>query len=149
MLVFSYAVELDLMEANSSESDEFLREAAKAYRQRTACYRALGAMENAAQRDLKRAVALEAKTKKGPADPPRIAASAPPELPGKVKVYNGWKEPVTLVIAGVPHILQVGETRTLPVPLGSSPYEIQSGPHRVKGNLEAGGQYNIKPPDGQ
>jgi hypothetical protein len=148
MLVFSYAVEFDLMDPKATDADDFLREAAKAYRQRAACYRSLGALENSAQRDIKRAEAIEAKIKKTP-DATTTTEKPAADLPGRVKVYNGWNAPVTLVIAGVPHKLDVGETRTLPVPNGSSPYEIQTGQHRIKGTLEAGGAYNIKPPEGQ
>jgi hypothetical protein len=147
MLVFSYAVELDLIESKAEDLDDFLREAATAYRKRAACLRTLGALETAAQRDIRRAELLEVRIKKA-AEPNKVATAGPPELLGRVTIHNGWTEPVTLVIAGVSHSFKVDETRTLAIPEGTSPYEIQSGPHRVKGTLEAGGNYNIKPPTG-
>jgi tetratricopeptide (TPR) repeat protein len=147
MLVFSYAVELDLTDAKTAEMDDFLREAAASYRKRAACLRTLGALEPAAQRDIRRAEALEAKIKKV-AQPSKVTAAGPPELLGRVTIHNGWTEPVTVVIAGVAHPFKVEETRTLAVPEGSSPCEIQSGSHRVKGTLESGGRYNIQPPTG-
>jgi hypothetical protein len=146
MLVFSYAVELDLID-DKGDRDDFLREAAAAYRKRAACLRTLGALEPVAQRDIRRAVALEAKIKK-PAVASKGTPAGPPEVLGRVTIHNGFNEPVTVIIAGVPHEFKVDETRTFAVPDGLSSYEIQSGPHRVKGTLEAGGRYNIKLPTG-
>ena len=39
LLVFSYAVELDLVDAKAADLDDFLREAASSYRRRAACLR--------------------------------------------------------------------------------------------------------------
>jgi hypothetical protein len=147
LLVFSYAVELDLVDAKAADLDDFLREAASSYRKRAACLRTLGAMETAAQRDIRRAEALEARIKKAN-NPGKVTPAGPPELLGRVTIHNAWSEPVTIVIAGVAHSFNGEETRTVAVPEGSSPYEIQAGQHRVKGTLEAGGRYNIKAPSG-
>ena len=65
---------------------------------------------------------------------------------GQVIVRNDWNEPVTLVISGVTYTLPAGESRTLAAPPGSSPYEMVAGPHRLKGTIEAGRSYQIKPP---
>jgi tetratricopeptide (TPR) repeat protein len=142
MLVFSYAVELDVTDAKADGSDALLREAARAYRTRAACLQARGDVE-AARRDVQRAENLETKARK--ADKEAKPAEAPGKLPGRVTVHNGWSAPVTLVIAEVRYTLQVGETRTLVIPAGSSPCEVEAGPHRFKGTLEAGGTYNIVP----
>ena len=147
--VLLHAVELDLADPKTADLDDFLREAAASYRKRAACLRTLGGPWSPRRgADVRRAeAALEAKIKKV-AQPSKVTAARPPELLGRVTIHNGWTEPVTVVIAGVAHPFKVEETRTVAVPEGSSPCEIQSGPHRVKGTLESGGRYNIQPPTG-
>jgi hypothetical protein len=132
MLVFSYAVELDAVDAKSDGYEALVKEAAKAYRMRAACAEAR-ADKVAAARDIKRADALEAKVKR-------------PDDKGTVTVRNEWAEPVTLVIAGVSYTVPPGESKTLPTPAGSFPYEMTAGSHKVTGTIEAGKTYRIKPP---
>jgi hypothetical protein len=132
MLVFSYAVELDAADPKGDGYEALVREAVGAYRSRAACHEARGDVR-AAQRDAKRAEALEAKLRK---DTPV----------GQVTVRNDWAEPVTLVIAGVEYTLAAGETRTLATPAGSASYEMRAGPHRITGTVDAGKSYRVKPP---
>jgi len=145
MLVFSYAVELDVVDTQSADAAGLCREAATAYRKRAACRQAAGNAE-AAARDLKRAEALEARASKADkadkADRKADAPAAPP--PSRVTVRNGWGAAVTVVIAGTPFVLQPGQTRSLPAPPGSSTCEVQAGPHRRQVVIEAGGTYNIR-----
>ncbi|SRR5579871_880204 len=132
MLVFSYAVELDAADPKADGYETLLREAVQAYRARAGCHRARADIV-AESRDLKRAAALDAKLANG--------GSA-----GRVTVRNDWELPVTLVIAGATHTLSPGETRSLPAPPGSSSFEMQAGPHRITGTVEAGKSYRINPP---
>ena len=142
MLVFCYAVELDAADAEADGHNDLLLQAARAYRTRAACLQAKGDPE-AARRDVKRAERLEAKVKK--ADGEGKAEGAPARPPGRVTVRNNWDGPVTLVIADVSYPLQVGETKELAAPEASFPYQLQAGPHRIKGTMSAGRAYTIGP----
>ncbi len=132
MLVFSYAVELDVVDAKSDGYESLVKEAAQAYRLRAACAEAR-ADKVAAGRDVKRAEALEAKIKK-------------PDDKSIVTVRNEWAEAVTLVIAGVTYTVPPGETKTLPAPSPSFPYEMTAGSYKVSGTIQAGQTYRIKTP---
>jgi tetratricopeptide (TPR) repeat protein len=132
MLVFSYAVALDGADAKDDAYSDLVNAAAKAYRTRAACFQTKGD-EEAALRDAKRAEKLEAKVKK----------DKPPALAGRVTLRNDWTEPFTLVIGGVSYTLQVGETKTVPSPLGAFNYEMQSGPLRTTGTLNEGRSYSF------
>jgi hypothetical protein len=141
MLVFSYAVELDVLDGKAEGSADVLQAAAKAYRKRAACLQAKGDAKGA-ERDVQRAEKLEAKLKEADGKDKAVEAKAA----GQVTVHNGWGESVTLVIVGVSYTLQVGETKTLATPVGSFAYEMQAGPHRIKGTITAGQAYNIAAP---
>jgi len=132
MLVFSYAVELDATDPKAEGYAALVKEAAKAYRLRAACAEAR-ADKASARRDVKRAEALEAKVKR-------------PDAKDSVIVRNEWTEAVTLVIAGTVYTVAAGESKTLPAPAGSFPYEMTAGSHRVTGTIEAGKTYRIKSP---
>ena len=134
MLVFSYAVELHAA-SNTNAYGELLGAAAKAYRTRGACFQAKGDAE-AAQRDAKRAEKLEAKVKKDKST----------EVPGRVTLRNDWTDPLIVAIAGVSHTLKVGESKTVPAPLGAFSYEMQAGPLRTTGTLEEGRSYSFRAP---
>jgi hypothetical protein len=136
MLVFSLAVELDVLDARAEGYNDVLQAAARAYRKRAACWQAKGEAR-AAERDVQRAEKLEARLKQ---------AGERAKAPSPVTVHNGWGEPVTLVIAGVTYVLQVGETKTLTSPAGSFAYEMQAGPHRIQGTITAGQTYNVTAP---
>ncbi len=140
MIVFSYAVELDIADPKADGYDDLLRDAARAYRTRAACLQAKGD-EEAAGRDLKRADKLDAKAKRAGERDKRVEAPARP--PGQVTLRNDWTDPLTVTIAGVSYTLQVGETKTLPVPVGTFPYEMLAGPARVQGTLESGRTYSL------
>ena len=132
MLVFSYAVELDAADAKADAYSDLVGAAAKAYRTRAACFQARGD-EEAAQRDAKRAEKLEAKVKK----------AKTPALTGRMTLRNDWTEPFTVVIAGASYTLQVGETKTVPSPLGAFSYEMEAGPLRTTGTLSEGRSYSF------
>ena len=139
MLVFSYAVELDAADPKADGYGDLLQEAIKAYRSRAACLQAKGDSD-AAQRDLKRAEKLEAKGKKaGEKD-------APPAPTARLTVRNDWGQPLTLFIAGASYTLKAGETKTLTTPAGTVSYEMQAGPYRVGGTMEAGRSYSLASP---
>jgi hypothetical protein len=142
MIVFSYAVELDIADPKAEGYDDLLRDAARAYRTRAACLQAKGD-EEAAGRDLKRADKLEAKAKKGGTGE---AAAAPPT--GQVTLRNDWTNRLTIIIGGVSYTLQVGETKTIPTPAGSFSYEMQGGGYSVQGTLNSGNTYSlgVRPP---
>jgi hypothetical protein len=136
MLVFSYAIEIDAADPKADGYNDLLREAAGAYRKRAACSRARGEAE-AAARDQRRAEEFEAKVK---------AAVVPARLTGRVTLINNWNASVTLVLADVSYTLQPGETKEVATPPGAFSYEIQTGPHRVTGTMEAGQRYTVGPP---
>ena len=50
---------------------------------------------------------------------------------------------LTVVVAGVPYTLAAGETRTVPSPAASFPYEMRTGPYVVRGVFEAGRSYSL------
>ena len=143
MLVFSYAIELDAGNPKGDGYNDVLREAVGAYRTRSACLRAKGEAA-AAERDLKRAGLLDAKIKK--AVEKEKTQQALDDLPGKVTVSNYLSEPVTMLISGITHTLQAGETKSMATPPGSFPYVMQKGTYKVTGNLNAGQAYNIGMP---
>jgi tetratricopeptide (TPR) repeat protein len=137
MVVFSYAVELDAADTSSNAYSDLLGAAAKAYGTRAACFQAKGDVE-AAQRDAKRAQKLQAKIKKDKST----------EAAGRVTLRNDWTEPLTLVIAGVSYTLKIGESKTVPTPLGTFSYEMQAGPFRRTGTLVEGQTYSFGVPPG-
>ncbi len=145
MIVFSYAVELDLADPKADGYADLLRDAAKAYRTRAACLEAKGDPEGAG-RDRRRADKLDAKAKRAGEGDKR--AEAPARPPGQVTLRNDWTDPLTVIIGGVSYTLQVGETKTLPAPAGTFPYEMLAGPARVQGTLESGKTYSlgVRPP---
>ena len=147
MLVFSYAIELDAADPKADDYPGLLREAILAYRARAACLQAKGDSA-AALRDVKRAEKLEAKGKKADEkDKPAGQVTVRKDKPaGQVTVRNDWGQPLTLFIAGASYPLQAGETRTLPTPVGSFPYEMQAGPYRIKETMESGRSYSLASP---
>ncbi len=140
MIVFSYAVELDVADPKADGYDDLLRDAAKAYRTRAACLQAKGD-EAAAGRDLKRADKLEAKTKKA-------GTAAAPAQTSQVTLRNDWTDTLTILIGGASYTLRVGETKTIPTPAGSFSYEMQAGASSVQGTLNSGHTYSlgVRPP---
>jgi hypothetical protein len=137
MLVFSYAVEIDLLDGKDGYADA-AAEAIKAYRARAACLRAKGDEEKA-QRDEKRAEAIAEKAKKGD----KSAAADPTAKSGEVQVRNDWKVPVTVVVGRESYTLQVGELKKITAPAASFSYELQVGTNRSAGTMEAGKTYRI------
>jgi hypothetical protein len=140
MAVLLYGVEVEIL-TNLDRPDraDFLPEAARAYRARGKCLEALG-RQKAAEADQKRADNLEADAKKLASTPPKGKATAT----APAQVVNGWTEPVTLVIDGVSYRLEVGEQRAIPLSAGSVAYEMQAGPYRKAGTVEAGKTYTIR-----
>ena len=138
MIVFSYAVELDIADPKADGYDDLLRDAIRAYRTRAACLQAKGDAE-AAGRDLKRADKLEAKVKKAAA-----GRGGPRRAPtGQVTLRNDWTDTLTITIGGVPYTLRVGETKTMPAPTGTFTYEMQAGWSSVQGTLNSGRTYSL------
>jgi hypothetical protein len=140
MIVFSYAVELDIADPKAEEYADLVREAARAYRKRGACLEAKGDKE-LSDRDQRWADKLDAKA--SAADKGRAARAPAAPAGGRVTLTNGWTNTLTIVIGGVPYTIRVGETRTVPSPVGSFPYEFQAGPYRVQGTLDSGGTYTL------
>jgi hypothetical protein len=139
MLVFSYAIEIDASDPKADGYNDLLREAAGAYRKRAACSRARAEAE-AAARDQKRAEEFEAKARTA------TAATVAARLSGRVTLINNWNASVTVVLADVSYTLQSGETKEVATPPGTFSYEVQTGPHRVTGKMDAGQRYTIGPP---
>lgn len=139
MAVLYYAIEAEIL--NNLETpgrDKFLMESAQAYRARSRCLESLGRLQ-AAQVDRKRADGLEADAKQLANKSPKGQA----EIPGAIQLTNAWVEPVTLVIDGVTHRLEVGEKKAIPASAASVPYEMQAGPYRDTGTFKTGKKYTI------
>ncbi|HVS38652.1 MAG TPA: hypothetical protein VMS17_24060 [Gemmataceae bacterium] len=140
MIVFSYAVELDVADPKSDGYEDLLLDAAKAYRTRAACLEAKGDSE-AAGRDRRRADKLDAKLKSAAAKDRTETPAAP--VGGQVTLRNDYSETLTVVIDGASYKLRVGETKTLPSPAGTFPYELRWGSQSVAGTLDAGKAYSL------
>src|ERR1700736_6625680 len=141
MIVFSYAVGLDIADPKADGYDDLLREAAGAYRARSACLDAKGDAE-AARRDARRAEKLEAKAKKaGDGDKAAQAPAVP--LTSRVTLRNDWTDTLTVIVGGVSYTLRVGETKTIPSPAGTFPYAMQAGAATIKGTLDSGPSYSL------
>jgi hypothetical protein len=146
MLVFSYAVELDAAESQAEGYTQLVKEAAAAYRARAKCNTSL-AFFSAANKDLRRAEALEAKLPAPVTSADGVERSG--SLKGQVTVQNEWAEEVTIVVAGISYTLPAGKSKTIATPTGSFPYEMIAGPHRLGGTIESGKSYRVKPPPSQ
>lgn len=143
MAVLYYALEVEILnEVDAPDRDKFLTDAAGAYRARGRCLEELGRAQAAAA-DRKRADGLEADAKKLASKP----ASAPEKTASQVRITNAWPEPVTMIVGGETYRLEAGELKAIPVAAGSVPFEMQAGPHRQTGTLEAGKSYTIKAPE--
>ncbi len=131
-----YAVEVEVLETvDAPDRDEFLIEAAKAYRAREKCSKVLGRLV-AAEADVKRAAELETEAKK--------IASKRPAI-GQVEIVNTWTQPATLMIDGVAYRVDVGERKTIRRPAGSFTYSLVEGNgSNATGNVEAGKTMTIK-----
>jgi hypothetical protein len=120
--------------------DEFLVEAARAYRAREKCQLLLGRTA-AAQADAKRADQLQAEAKK-------LAAKAKPSVApaaGQVEIINSWTQPATVLIDGVAYRLEVGERKTLSRLPGPFTYVLAEGDGtRSQGTVEAGKTITIR-----
>jgi hypothetical protein len=140
MVVLYHALEAEILTGlETPERGKFLVETADAYRARSKCLEALGRRQ-AAQVDRKRADNLETDAKKlARGSPKGKEATAAP-----IQVTNGWNEPVTLVIAGVPYRLGIGERKAIPAATRSVAYEMQAGTYRRTGTMEAGKAYTIQ-----
>src|SRR5262245_58468726 len=101
-LVLTYAVEVEILTSlDDPKRDQFLAEAADAYRTRGELLKKAGQLKAAAA-DARRADVLEAEVKK------LAAKAAPPDL-GQIQLTNAWAEPLTVVIDGVTYRLEKGE----------------------------------------
>jgi hypothetical protein len=118
MVVLLYGVEAEILsEVESPNRAAFLHQATEAFLQRSNCLRALGRLD-AARKDLTRASKLyfEAQelaakaTEPTPKGPPKSEASP---RPGWIHLINAWSVPITVVVDGVPHRLDVAEQKTI------------------------------------
>jgi tetratricopeptide (TPR) repeat protein len=128
------------LEAPSREA--FLREFAQEYLDRSKCLRGLRRTERAV-RDLKRAAQLDddaeklaEKAAKGkPAKAPDPAAA---RGKGSVLLINVWSQPVTVVVEGTAHALEVAEIKSLTLPAGPVNFEVEGSQQKQKAILETG-----------
>jgi tetratricopeptide (TPR) repeat protein len=140
MAVLYYAIEAEILNnLQAPDRAKFLAECANAYRARSKCLEVLGKLKEAEQ-DRKWADGIETDAKKL-----EVPALSKTENAGGIEVINTWTQPVTLVIAGTSHRLNIGERKTIPASSGSVPYEMQAGVHRASGTLEVGKTYTIRP----
>ena len=135
LVVLLYAVGVEILNDLNADRDQFLLEAAAAYRARGEVLRTLG-RSAAAQSDARRADALEAEA--------RALAKAAWKHSGRLQLINAWTEPATLVIGGVAYRLAVGEEKLIPLPAGPFTYVLQGSEQRGTGTLEAGQLYRLR-----
>ena len=129
LVVLLYAVEVEILGALNADRDQFLLEAATAYRARGELLRALG-RSAAAQSDARRADTLEAEA--------RALAKAAFKNSGRLQLINAWTEPATLVIGGVAYRLAIGQEKLITLPAGQITYVLQGSDQRGAVTLEAG-----------
>jgi hypothetical protein len=135
-LILMYAVEVEILESQKdAERDEFLAEAAKAYRTREKCLQLLG-KTTAAQADAKRADDLDAEAKK--------LAAKRSQTSGQVELINAWTRPATVMIDGVAYRLEVGERKTLNRPAGTFTYALEGSSSSATATVEAGKTMTIR-----
>lgn len=143
MVVLIYAIEVEILNnLEAPRRDKILRETSRAYLARSKCLEALG-RQKAALVDLKRAEDLEASAKKLAVQTTPPAKDA---VASQIRLINNWSGTVTVVVDGMPYRLEVGEQKTIATNLRVVPYEMQAGPFRGSGTMEAGRTYTIKAP---
>ena len=139
--VLYYALEAEILTGlDAPERSKIFGVAAMAYRARAVCYDSLRRPQEA-KIDRKRADDLDENARQ------LTKASAATKQPSatEVHVFNAWAQPITLMVGGVSHRLEVGTDTTLPAPSGSVSYEMQAGAYRASGTLQAGKAYTIRP----
>jgi tetratricopeptide (TPR) repeat protein len=140
MAVLFFAIEIEILnDSQTPERAQFLIDSARAYKARGQCLEVLGRPIEAVA-DLKRARTLEADALKL-----TKANSNNKEGAGQVQIKNDWTQPVTLVVSGTTLRLDIGEQSSVSAAKGAVPYELQAGPFRASGTLEAGRTYTIRP----
>ena len=142
MTVLYYALEAEILNGlEAPDRSKLLAEAAGAYRARARCLDSLSRSQEAGL-DRKRADDLE-----GNARQLANASSQPKQANvAAVHVLNSWTQPITLLVDGVSHRLEVGADKTISAPSGSIVYAMQAGPHQASGTMQAGKTYTIRPP---
>jgi hypothetical protein len=148
MVVLLYAVEVEILDSlEARDRDQFLREAAEAYRARSRCLQAMG-RESPAQADQKRAEKLIAEAAKlsgvSRGETGGLpSATGPATSLNPARVINGWTEAVTLTVDGVTYDLAIGEQRSIPMKSAAVSFSMRTREHQVTGTLEAGRSYTI------
>src|SRR5581483_7344412 len=115
------------------------KEAAQAFRDRSACLLALNRTPEA-EADLKRARQLEA-------DARTVAQKRSPNGDGKngqIELSNEWRAPIIVVIDGTSYTLAVGETRQIGHAAGTFRYELPSTGQVATGTVEAGKTFRLR-----
>src|SRR5262245_46658944 len=124
MVVLLLGVELEILkEVSSPERGKLMAEAAAVYRDRSRCLQALARAE-AAQGDLKRAAQMEREARQ--------------LTEGQIELINRFREPVTVVIDGVPYRLAIGESKVINRAAGTFRYELPATGQVSTGQVEAG-----------
>jgi hypothetical protein len=135
LVVLLYAVEVEILNDLNADRDQFLLEAAAAYRARGEILRTLG-RSAAAGADARRADTLEAEA--------GALAKAALRNSGRLQLINAWNEPATLVIGGVAYRLAAGEEKLITLPAGPFNYVLQGSEQRGTGTLEAGQLFRLR-----
>jgi hypothetical protein len=145
MVVLLYAVEIEVLnDLSTPERDQFMLEAARAYRARSGALRELGKAA-AAEADLKHAANLEADARK--LTKPANGKTAKPAEGnvGRLQLVNNWTQPVTVAIGDIAYRLEPGEQKIVARPAGPFTYELRgAAQERGTGNLKAGQIYRIR-----
>jgi tetratricopeptide (TPR) repeat protein len=141
MAVLYYALEAEILNGlDAPDRSKVIGEAAGAYRARAQCYESLR-LPQEAKLDRKRADDLDESARQLT----KVSTSAKQPSATEVHVFNSWAQPITLIVDGVSHRVEVGAVTTIPAPAGTIIYEMQAGPHRGQGTLQAGKAYTIRP----
>lgn len=152
-----YGVEVEVLdELKAPDRDEFMVEAARAYRDRGRCLQALG-KSALAKADQERADKLESEAKQlaGAASTDKIKSAAAettrpsgawdPSRQGRIMISNTWVKPVVVTINADRYRVERGEDRTVTRQAGPFTYEVDAVPgEKAKATLNPGETFNIK-----
>jgi hypothetical protein len=135
LVVLLYAVEIEVLNELNADRDQFLLEAAAAYRARGDVLRSLN-RSTAALSDVQRGDALEAQA--------RALVKGASKNKGRLQLVNAWTEPATIVIGGVAYRLATGEEKVITLPAGQFTYVLEGTEQRGTGTMEAGQMYRLR-----
>jgi hypothetical protein len=134
MVLLLLGVELEILNEQSvADRDKIMTEASEAYRNRSACFKALGRLD-AAQTDAKHAERLEQEARK----------LEEARENGQIELINRWPDAISIVIDGVAHRLAIAESKVIAKKAGPFRYELPASGQISTGTVEAGKTFRLQ-----